>query len=535
MLGTYEYPDFPMATEEFGVKPGEHIPGEIVHKYLSKYAEKFNIIDHIRYNSRVEVAEHQEKGGWILTVREDAGQATNTVVEKKVLVKKLIVATGLTSEPFLPHIEGQESFRAPLFHSKDLQQHVNISPGPGTRATVFGATKSGWDAVYAYATQGIPVDWVIRQSGHGPAWMAPPYVTPLKKWLEKLVHTRLLTWFSPCIWSGAGGYSGIRWFLHGTAIGRALTNAFWSILGNDVITLNKFDSHPEMAKLKPWSSAMFTGTSFSILNYDTDFFELLRSGMVKVHIADIVGLSHRTIHLSSGMTLHSDALCCVTGWKSLPPVKFLPEGIEKDLGIPHTPSPDDPHSLIRKADEEILTRFPRLQDQPTENEHFVPLLDSKGISRTNEAYYSAELTPFSLYRFMIPPTAHLLKHRDIAFAGMLMTFTTTIIAHLQALWINAYFREEVSFPEWTASEAMDNLRYEAVLFNRFGKWRYPSGLGSRQPDFVFDAVPYLDLLAADLGVKVHRKRGWLAEAVEPYGPEDYVGVVAEWTQKHQPS
>lgn len=25
------------------------------------------------------------------------------------------------------------------------------------------------------------------ESGHGPAWTAPPYVTPLKKWLEKLV------------------------------------------------------------------------------------------------------------------------------------------------------------------------------------------------------------------------------------------------------------------------------------------------------------------------------------------------------------
>jgi len=27
----------------------------------------------------------------------------------------------------------------------------------------------------------------MAESGHGACWMSPPYVTPLKKWLEKLV------------------------------------------------------------------------------------------------------------------------------------------------------------------------------------------------------------------------------------------------------------------------------------------------------------------------------------------------------------
>jgi hypothetical protein len=28
---------------------------------------------------------------------------------------------------------------------------------------------------------------MLTASGHGFCWMAPPYVTPFKKWLEKLV------------------------------------------------------------------------------------------------------------------------------------------------------------------------------------------------------------------------------------------------------------------------------------------------------------------------------------------------------------
>jgi hypothetical protein len=62
---------------------------------------------------------------------------------------------------------------------------------------------------------------------------------------------RALTWFSPCVWGEADGYTGIRNFLHGTALGRKIVDTFWSILGGDVIVLSKFESHPETAKLKP--------------------------------------------------------------------------------------------------------------------------------------------------------------------------------------------------------------------------------------------------------------------------------------------
>ncbi|KAI0120956.1 hypothetical protein BJ170DRAFT_153875 [Xylariales sp. AK1849] len=529
MLGTYEYPDFPMDTETFGVKPGEHIPGQVCHDYLRKYAEKFDILGRIRYETKVVSAEHQAAGGWALTLCK--GSATSDAVEgTQVMAIQMIVATGLTSEPFLPHIAGQESFGAPMFHSRDFSHHTDTLDSAKT-ATVFGGTKSGWDAVYAYASKGTKVDWVIRQSGHGPAWMAPPYVTPLKRWLEKLVNTRLLTWFSPCIWGYADGYTRTRWFWHETAIGRTITDTFWSILANDVITLNKYDSHPELAKLKPWSPAMFTASSFSILNYDSDFFELIRNGTVKVHIADITHLSPHVVHLSNGTELDSDVLHCATGWKHLPPMKFLPEGIEKEIGIPYALSPGDPTDLIEKADKEILAKFPRLRDQPVKNKHYIPLLESGGLSTTDKINPSTELTPYTLYRFMVPPSPSLLKHRDIAFAGAIMTFSTTTMAHLQGLWINAYIRNEVSFPDWTSAEIMEKLRYEIVLFSRFGKWRYPAGRGSQLPDFVFDAVPYLDLLAADLGLRVHRKKGAFAEVLEPYGPEDYRNVVAEWMEK----
>lgn len=544
MLGTYEYPDFPMDPQVFGVQPGQHIPGRVCHEYLSAYADKFGIADKIRYSSRVLMAEHLQDGGWVLTVSTnkqphaaDNGQSMTT--ETQVRARRLVISTGLTSEPFRPKMAGEETFGGLIFHSKEFLQHAGTLDDATKRVTVFGGTKSAWDTVYAYATKGFRVDWVIRSSGHGPSWMAPAYVTPLKKWLEKLVMTRALTWFSPCAWGSADGYAGMRHFLHGTGVGRAVTNKFWDTLGDDVKTLNQFDAHPEVAKLKPWSHPMFVASSFSILNYETDFFELVKNGTVQVHIADIVSLGPGRINLSDGNHIDSDILCCVTGWRMTPPLKFLPEGIEKDLGIPRPVSAgDNTHDLVQKADREILNTWPRLRDPPVQNKNLVPLaeqkgIDTSGVDDTQKLAATGKLSAWTLYRLMVPPSRAMLAHRDIAFAGMLMNFNVPMTCHFQALWINAFFAERgLAFPQWTVPEEFDKLRYNAVLHSRFGKWRYPAGHGDQYPDFVFDALPYIDLLAGDLGLKVHRKGGKVAEMMEPYGPADYRTVVDEWKAKN---
>lgn len=395
-------------------------------------------------------------------------------------------------------------------------------------------------------------------------------MTPLKKWLEKLVSeyptgagawnrscigidqrdadTRMLSWFSPCIWGDADGYTGMRRFYHGSAIGRAIANCFWSILGNDVLALNKYDAHPETKKLKPWSDPMFTGCSLSILNYPADIFDFVRNGTVKVHIADVTGLSRRTVHLSDGTQLDTDALCCVTGWKHVPPIKFLPEGIDREIGLPHAPveSPLFTAEAVERADREILSRFPRLRDQPVQNRNMKPLLGTGPISTADGNNPYTPLTPWLLYRFMVPPSARFLQTRDIAFAGILMNFSTCTTVLAQSIWISAYFNDQLparvlpplrprpaDADAEAAAEAksVEAMRYETLLHARFGKWRYPAGHGSQFPDFVFDVVPYLDLLLSDLGLKVHRKNGWLAEATDPYGPEDYKDLLAEFMAK----
>lgn len=322
-----------------------------------------------------------------------------------------------------------------------------------------------------------------------------------------------------------------------------MTRGFWWVLDNDITTLNRYDRHPETKKLKPWSDSFFSGTAFSILNYDTDFYDHVTSGTVKIHIADPVRLSPSTVHLSDGTSFKTELLLCATGWNHVPPLKFLPEGIEAELGLPHVPSDDEPiwkPDLLRKADEEILTLFPRLRDQPRSNMNIVPLAEAKGLSTHMQDEVDpsnpTRLTPYTLYRFIVPPSPKFLAARDIAFTAFATNFSTATSAYLQSLWISAFFDGDLPVQKQeteTRTEALDKLRYETVLHSRFGRWRspYPAGRGTQHPDFVFDAVPYFDLLLGDLGLDFHRKDGWYSEITDPYGPADYRDVVSEWVAK----
>ncbi|KAI0540688.1 hypothetical protein GGR58DRAFT_103472 [Xylaria digitata] len=326
-----------MTSDKFDVKPGEHIKGAALHSYLKAYAEHSGITDLVRLNHTVLSAEHQNttEGGWVLTV-ETSGKG-----ERKVFAHQLTLAIGLTSNAFLPHFDGQEDFRGEIFHGKYFQQHSETLK-IATAGTIFGGTKFAWDAAYACATAGVKVNWVIRSSGHGPCWISKPYATPLKLWTEKLANTRFLTWFSPCIWGEADGYSQIRRFLHGTAIGRFIVDLYWRVFTSDIMGQNNYDAHPDTAKLKPWTEAMFTGDSFSVLNYDQDIFSLIKSDLINIYVDEIDHLSAGKVHLANGTAFASDVLLANMGWKHVPNIKFLPEGIAAELGIPHQPTDSAP-------------------------------------------------------------------------------------------------------------------------------------------------------------------------------------------------
>ena len=175
-----------MSESRFGAKRGHHIPGQVVHDYLVAYAKHFGFYDRIQCNSEVNVAECKGNDGWLLSI------STTQETKRQLLARKLIVATGLTSEPFVPLLPGRKAFQGPIFHSKELAKNDSKLSAMSS-IVVLGNNKSAYDSAYAYAVQGVKMHLVIRESGKGPLWMVPAFVTPLKIWLERLLSTRMLT------------------------------------------------------------------------------------------------------------------------------------------------------------------------------------------------------------------------------------------------------------------------------------------------------------------------------------------------------
>ncbi|CZR61898.1 related to dimethylaniline monooxygenase [Phialocephala subalpina] len=498
IIGSYEHPDLPMSEAVYGVKPGEHIPAAVLHRYLTDFAEKFGVYKRIRFDTRVDTVEPSSSGGWQLGVSTSKGPET-------VATKKLIIASGLTSTPNLPLYPGQEAFTAPFFHAKDFCIHGDVI-NTAKKAVVIGGAKSAFDVAYAFAAKGnVEVDMIIRQTGNGPVWLLPPYVTPLKRKAEELLHTRFLTWFSPCPWGAEDGFAKIRNFLHSTWLGHWIVKGFWKIISNDVITLNEYDKHPLTGDLKPWNSVLWTGSGVSIHNYETNFFALVRSGKIRVHTTDVSKLEGNSVYLDNGKELNTDVVVCATGWKKDTTFKFLNLG-EAGLGLPC--SPTEKAELSAQADEEVLTMFPSLRSQP-------PLRTPPPTT-----------DPLRLYRFIVPPT--MVSKRNLAFAGMVSTVSTSIFAAVQGLWITAFFDGTLD----RLANSEDDITKEVMLHTQWGKWRYPCGYGARLPDFAFDAMCYTDLMLRDLGLKNHRKEGMVKELFSPYKPKDYAGLIQEWEAGH---
>ncbi|POS69412.1 hypothetical protein DHEL01_v212196 [Diaporthe helianthi] len=516
MVGSYEYPDFPMSEDVYGVKEGSHIPGAVLHRYLTDFARKYGVLERIQFLTKVDNVEALRShgpgsgniSGWRLTVTTNLARASEAVssTPRQITTTKLILATGLTSTPNFPQYAGSEAFERPLFHVKDFCRRASEFK-TAEKAVVVGGAKSAYDVAYALVQGGATVDLVIRPDGHGPVWIAPRLVTPLKRRLDTLLNTRCLTWFSPCPWGAEGGGAGVTRFLHGTRFGRFLVDSFWKVLQGDVLGAIGYDSHPELAKLKPWNSPFWIGSGLSILNYDTPLFDLVKEGKIRVHIDNIDHLELGRVVLSSGEVLDADGLVCSTGWRKESSIEFT--GLDEvALGLPQALVEADRLKLNAKADSDVLTAFPRLKDQP------------------QLRFQPKEADPLRYYRFIVPST--MVESRNLAFAGMVSTVSTAVCATVQAAWITAFLDGKLDRIAMTPDEATE----EIMLHTQWGKWRYPCGYGASLPDFVFEGLPYANMLMRDMGLKTHRKPSWVKELLEPYTPPDFAGILDEWAQSH---
>ncbi|MCJ1284605.1 hypothetical protein MMC26_003939 [Xylographa opegraphella] len=560
LLGTYEYSDFPMRGEEYGVKVGQHIPGTIIHEYMERFVDWAGLREYLRLRTKVLGAEETEGGkGWVIKCGEtgqDGGQKNY-----EIRCEKLVVGTGLTCVPMPIRFAGQENFNVPIVNFASLAKVAKtlVADENVKHVTIYGGSKAAHDCVYMFASAGKQVTWVIRRSGHGPSWMAPAYVYlgPFRCWLEKLTTTRFFTWLSPCVWGDADGFGWIRGCLHGTKLGRKVVDGFWGTLCEETLKQTGLtDGNEELKKLVPSESAFWYAGGLGILSYEEDVYGFVRSGAVKVARKDVAGLeSGGMVRFADGEVVKTDALVCSSGWRFDSGVPLGPEEKLAGWGVPSTKysrgQKEDWHALNERADMEILERFPRLATAPIRDQNSL-LENPVDVGIRKDRKQKEEYAPWRLWRSIAPPSQVVSGERNLVFLGMLFNITTVVRAEITSLWAYAYLHDQLKQPVASLStkdearlqidfpgledgtkaqqEATDKLMYDTALFNRFGKWRCAMGYGARAPDFVFDSVPFFDLLLGDLGLRSWRKGwGWMGEVFGGcYGQSDYRGLVDEW-------
>ncbi len=159
-VGHFEYSDMTMVDEKHPVL--SRIDGKDVSLYLERYAALHGLDKRARLRTRVTNLSKQGQGWRILTQLGD-----------ELYCDKLIVSTGLASEPKYPSIHNiNNSFSGPVMHtvSLGLQYHLLTAPHIKEVALV-GGNKSAIETLYLCVEAGKVVRWIIRPDGGGASMM----------------------------------------------------------------------------------------------------------------------------------------------------------------------------------------------------------------------------------------------------------------------------------------------------------------------------------------------------------------------------
>jgi len=261
----------------------------------------------------------------------------------------------------------------------------------------------------------------------------------------------------------------------------------------------------------------------SILNYPTDFFELVRNGKIQVKLGEVASFeAEGEVLFTDGDRLKVDAVVCATGWETKPSVKFLPTGIDKELGLPRAnPTLDsEEEQLIQTSEAELYEQYPFLKERNS-NRIYHP--DPSHRLSAKQSLADKTQNPYRLFRFMVPLSD--LQERSLGFVGAMMTLGTASCAYIQALWLIAYLDGTLQL---SPAMSPSDIKYQTYLETQYCAIRHAMGYGNQYPDLVFDALPYFDILLSDLGLTAKRKRSFRKEYFGSYGPEDYRGLIDQW-------
>lgn len=159
----------------------------------------------------------------------------------QIQTSKLIDATGMTSQPQIPHLPGSSAFQGKTLHHKSFGQQQPLllkkkeeeeDPSIRRHICIVGGAKSAADVAYACAkapaaaAERREIHWVIREDGNGPsAFFAAPAMSERYANSNEGFYNRFLAAFLPNRFARRWGW--LKWVLQGTRLGRWYVQRLW--------------------------------------------------------------------------------------------------------------------------------------------------------------------------------------------------------------------------------------------------------------------------------------------------------------------
>lgn len=204
--------------------------------YLQTYVDNHtyagqSIADRMLFNFKVQsLTKDEGEEAW--TIR---GVDQKSLNVKTFLAAKVMVASGVTSEPNLPDLPGKEKFKGPIIHSEGFGSSTILTSPAIRNVVVVGGGKSAADMVYACAKQGKAVSWVIRKSGTGPA----AFIDVKGRGSGLLAYknaaeigcTRMMTSLGPSAFTDQSWKTAL---IHRNKVGRAFGDKVWKNADRDI-------------------------------------------------------------------------------------------------------------------------------------------------------------------------------------------------------------------------------------------------------------------------------------------------------------
>ncbi|XXH00493.1 hypothetical protein Hte_006839 [Hypoxylon texense] len=518
----FNYSDTPMPPN--GGNPKDpRVTGEMIHNYMHKYAQDHDLLRRIRFNTFVTDAKQCPRG-WRLSLRD-----SDDVIE----TEKLLVATGVTSIPYLPPFaESLDDASIPIIHSRDLGASFDAIRDPAIeKVVVVGAAKSAYDAVYLMLSMGKRVTWVIRaDGGAGPLAILPFKVLGMVNSVA-FASTRLMTHLSPSILNTRGA---LYRLLQRNPAGRWVVGRFWGLLDYVSGVHAGYRDGDHVGMLKPEIDRQSVFWSHSGLGVVTlpDFWPTLHSKNLTIVRDEIRAVKARDVHLKSGATVGGvDYAVLCTGWGDH--FAMFDAAHKERVGLPaytgrdlysfpivsnarqHKPGEGfvDWDAYDAAADKLVDEKLPFLARRP-------------GLRQSPDLLDARRQKKWRLYRRAVPVEMAARGDRSVAVLGQIHTVQTPLVAEVQSLWAILYLLGEIEVP------SVEEMATEVAQWNAWTRKRYLNQ-GQKFPYSLYDFLPYIDSIFSDLGLKSRRKSNAIAEILSPYEPRDFNGFVDEYLKKRE--